>query len=66
MKERVSFRAGGRHFTALYCAVIALLVILAWSSRFIQDDAFISFLYADNLARGDGIVWNEQQKVEGL
>src|SRR3954468_9274361 len=33
--------------------------------RAIQDDAFISFRYADNLARGNGLVWNLGEYVEG-
>lgn len=41
------------------------LLFLAWANRFIQDDAFISFRYADNLVRGKGLVWNEGERVEG-
>src|SRR3954447_14615800 len=44
---------------------ITILIILAWVFRFIQDDAFISFRYADNLARGNGLVWNAGEYVEG-
>ena len=29
------------------------------------DDAFISFRYADHLARGEGLVWNPGERVEG-
>jgi arabinofuranosyltransferase len=38
---------------------------LAWSQRFIQDDAFISLRYARNLARGLGLVFNPNERVEG-
>jgi arabinofuranosyltransferase len=38
---------------------------LAWQGRFIQDDAFISFRYARNLADGQGLVWNPGERVEG-
>jgi len=38
--------------------VIVGLVALAWLNRFMQDDAFISFRYARNLAEGHGLVWN--------
>lgn len=41
------------------------LVALAWSSRFLQDDAFISFRYARNLAEGLGLVWQPGVAVEG-
>ncbi|MEZ4706710.1 MAG: hypothetical protein R3A44_05875 [Caldilineaceae bacterium] len=44
---------------------ILLLTALAWVNTFIQDDAFISFRYAENLNNGRGLVWNEGEKVEG-
>ncbi len=44
---------------------IAVLVLLAWSNRFIQDDAFISFRYSDNFVNGHGFVWNVGGKIEG-
>lgn len=37
----------------------------AWSMRFMQDDAFISFRYAQNLAQGRGLVFNAGERVEG-
>lgn len=45
--------------------MIVLLVGWAWHSRFIQDDAFISFRYAENLAHGNGLVWNVGERVAG-
>ena len=33
--------------------------------RFVQDDAFISFRYARNLAEGNGLAWNSGERVEG-
>ncbi|MFN8052084.1 MAG: hypothetical protein U0Q22_11640 [Acidimicrobiales bacterium] len=39
--------------------------IVAWAFRFVQDDAFITFRYARNLARGEGLVLNPGQRVEG-
>jgi arabinofuranosyltransferase len=45
--------------------LIGLLTLLAWHNRFVQDDAFISFRYADNLARGLGLTWNPGERVEG-
>ncbi len=49
--------------------VVAVTMILllgwAWSNRFIQDDAFISFRYARNLAEGQGLTWNAGERVEG-
>ncbi|OLE55082.1 MAG: hypothetical protein AUG51_05485 [Acidobacteria bacterium 13_1_20CM_3_53_8] len=54
-----------QNFRFILLAVIACLVALAWWQRFVLDDAFISFRYADNLARGWGLVWNEGERVEG-
>ena len=48
-------RAEGRHLSPL---LLAGLVCLAWTHRFVQDDAYITFRYARNLASGFGLVWN--------
>lgn len=53
------------HFRAILLLVFVALVLLAWSNRFVQDDAFISFRYADNFVHGKGLVWNEGERVEG-
>lgn len=45
--------------------LIAALTFLAWHNRFIQDDAFIAFRYADHLVQGWGPVWNPGERVEG-
>jgi len=36
-----------------------------WESRWIQDDAYISFRYARNLVEGNGLVFNAGERVEG-
>ncbi len=54
-----SFPRGGR------ALLIGSLVGLAWSNRFVQDDAFISFRYAANWVAGHGLVWNVGERVEG-
>ncbi len=36
-----------------------------WESRWIQDDAYISFRYARNLVDGHGLVFNPGDRVEG-
>ncbi|MBI4843160.1 MAG: hypothetical protein HY809_02395 [Nitrospirae bacterium] len=47
-------------------AILTALVLLAWSNRFIQDDAFISFRYAANFVHGYGLTWNPgEEAVEG-
>lgn len=49
----------------IFFILIAALLLMAWADRFIQDDAFISFQYARNLAEGRGLVWNQSERVEG-
>lgn len=49
----------------LLTATIGFLVTLAWCRRFMTDDAFISFRYADNFVRGNGLVYNLGENVEG-
>jgi arabinofuranosyltransferase len=57
--------AGRRLGSFLPYLLIALLTLLAWRLRFIQDDAFISFRYAKNLVDGHGLVFNPGERVEG-
>jgi hypothetical protein len=52
-----------RHLLLL--GLITLMVILAWHTRFIEDDAFISFRYAANWVAGKGLVFNAGERVEG-
>jgi hypothetical protein len=40
-------------------------VLWGWQLRWLCDDAFISFRYADNLARGHGLVFNPDERIEG-
>jgi hypothetical protein len=40
-------------------------VHFSWKLRWLCDDAFISFRYAENLAQGNGLVFNLGEKVEG-
>lgn len=42
-----------------------LALALGWNFRFIQDDAFITYRYAQNLAKGHGLVLNPGERVEG-
>lgn len=44
---------------------IVTAVLVARHFTWLSDDAFISFRYADNLARGLGLVFNEGERVEG-
>ena len=50
-----------------FLAALAPLILLAWRFDFLVDDAFITFRYAENLAAGNGLVFNpgEEGPVEG-
>ena len=57
-----------RHRTAelaLLLVFSAALLIHIDSFRYTVDDAFISFRYAENLAGGNGLVFNRGEPVEG-
>lgn len=47
----------GLALTAAGMAAIVWQCIAAWGTR-LQDDAYISFVYSRNFARGDGLVYN--------
>ena len=36
-----------------------------WESRWVQDDAYVSFRYAKHLVQGHGLVYNVGERVEG-
>ncbi len=52
-------------FFPIFFILLAGLIFLGWKNAFIQDDAFISFRYAANLADGHGLVWNPGERREG-
>jgi arabinofuranosyltransferase len=50
---------------AIRVGVVLVAAAVAWRIRFVQDDAFISFRFARNLADGHGLVFNPGERVEG-
>jgi hypothetical protein len=54
-----------RAWTIVAVAVAIVAVAWAWHLRWLSDDAFISFRYSRNWARGDGLVFNAGERVEG-
>ena len=56
--------AGMAAWATLTVAVAALYS--AFDLRWVSDDAFISFRYAENLVQGLGLVFNEGERVEGF
>ena len=49
----------------ILAGMIAALCAFAWLSRWVQDDAYITFRYSSNLVSGLGPVWNRGYAVEG-
>lgn len=62
--QRLAAAIEKRH-RPLLAALLAGAAVLAWLARFANDDAFISFRYARNLAEGHGLVFNTGERVEG-
>ena len=58
-RTRVPLRA------ASFAAATAWGLWLAWSVRWLCDDAHISFRYAKNLLDGHGLVFNPHERIEG-
>ena len=52
-------------FAALGAVALAVGITWAFSLRWVNDDAFISFRYAKNFADGLGLVYNAGERVEG-
>lgn len=65
MIRKIIKRLSELNFRGALVVVFVALMLLAWANRFVQDDAFISFRYARNLAEGNGLVWNLGERVEG-
>ncbi len=51
--------------TAALAAVCVIAIWWAWHLRWLSDDAFISFHYAQNWVDGNGLVFNPGERVEG-
>ncbi len=62
---RSTFRLEKSPYQVVLFLLVFALLGLAYLNRFVQDDAFISFRYADHLASGLGLVWNEGDRIEG-
>ena len=62
-------RGGGlrpESFVLVLAVVPVILgILLAFGKRWVCDDAFISFRYAENLIHGLGLVYNAGERVEG-
>jgi arabinofuranosyltransferase len=55
-----------RAWDIVFGILVILLLLLAYRNSFIQDDAFISFRYAFNLADAHELTWNPgEERIEG-
>jgi len=52
----------------LLCALALLpaLIVLAHFRPFFHDDSYISLRYAERLASGHGLTWNDGERIEGF
>lgn len=64
MSDWIGRRIQGRE-NAAEVVLLVVAALAAWALRFVQDDAFITYRYARNLARGEGLVLNPGERVEG-
>jgi arabinofuranosyltransferase len=67
-------RSGSTRYRAAVLLVAECALVIAcltaqlphlWEERWIQDDAYVSFRYARNLVRSEGLVYNVGERVEG-
>ncbi len=68
MRESIPYFRPGAERVAI--ALVLILLVLARIAQtaatgFTADDAFITYRYADNLARGNGFVYNIGERVQG-
>ncbi len=54
-----------KYYQWFFFLALTLILALAWFNKFMQDDAFISFRYAQNFVEGKGLIFNEGENVEG-
>ena len=53
-------------FAVVLCLLLAMLFLHARAYLpFLSDDALISLRYAQRLAEGKGLTWNDGERVEG-
>lgn len=68
-EARAAARLSPRAATFLRWSVVATALVvgaaLAWRVAWLGDDAFISFRFAQNFAKGQGLVFNPGEWVEG-
>src|SRR4051812_5043075 len=54
-----------RQWLILTLAAAALLLHIAHFYPYVVDDAFISLRYAERFIHGQGLTWNDGERVEG-
>ncbi|WP_284721404.1 hypothetical protein [Polyangium sorediatum] len=65
LASRVSFAVKRVLYAVFLLGGLGAGLFFAWKIRWLCDDAFISFRYSRNFARGDGLVFNPGEWVEG-
>jgi arabinofuranosyltransferase len=55
------------YISYIYLGILSILfIMMCYQNKHMQDDAFITFRYADNFVHGHGLVFNIGEKVEGF
>ncbi|WP_338605569.1 hypothetical protein [Desulfoferula mesophila] len=67
MSQAIKNKLASIPATTILIITIFFVLALGFHNQFIQDDAFISFRYAENFAHGHGLIWNvgDTEPVEG-
>ena len=61
-------KSTGSNNTVVYFllgVICVMFIYLCFETKFIQDDAYITFRYVENFVNGDGLVFNIGERVEG-
>lgn len=53
-------------FLAAIGMILLYMILSVWVFQLLEEDAFICFRYVDQLFAGNGLVFNEGEKVEGF
>lgn len=64
VKEKL-FGREWKSFVVLLLLLIGGRIYLTITTQYTSDDAFITYRYAENLARGEGFVFNSGERVQG-
>ncbi|MCO4760088.1 MAG: hypothetical protein KC502_01180 [Myxococcales bacterium] len=65
-QEASDTKRGIVHYLLAVVTAVTSVVSILMAIDFVKDDAYISFRYAHNVVRGEGLVFNAHDKLEGI